>query len=143
MSIRYPVSGFFKCEYPVSGIRYPPFLSVSIRYPVSGCVLLIIIYVRVYLMFSSFRRSGFRPAPRLFISAGRGFVVQYSHGASQIASPRPAQRAVAYRSTNRSILAIVTADEVSKNSSTVSLRWFRYRFAGVRLHSVALEFVGS
>ena len=30
-------SRFFKCEYPVSGIRYPAFLSVSIRYPVSGC----------------------------------------------------------------------------------------------------------
>ena len=123
--IRYPVSAFFKCRHPVSDTRYSPFLSVSIRYPVSGyptsgiryscfqhpgirhpvsgCVLLIILYVRVYLMFSSFRRSGFRRAPRLFVSAGRGFVVQYSYGASQIASPRPAQYAVAYRSTNRSI----------------------------------------
>ena len=56
----------------------------------------------VYLMFSSFRWSGFRRA-RLFVSA-RGFVVQYSCGASQIASSPPRTvRGREYRSTNRSI----------------------------------------
>ena len=67
VGFRYPVSAFFKCRHP------------GTRHPVSGCVLFIIIYVWVYLMFSSFRCRGFVVLrgclfPRVGVSVMRNFV---------------------------------------------------------------------